>query len=239
MVRHALLERAWSLKRPERARGGRLISPASDCRKEHSRQAGGLSAPRGGNPRRRAACRGVGKYPPAEPGALGLEPLEAAGPCCINPHSYSHCAMPPQEPSVLLGHPYLTFWETVHLQSCGFTSRGYPVGGTPFVRLVAHCLESRPRTEGADFGICQTFAASPAEPGELPCWFSVPLSRGGMRTLVDIGTLQFSRRSPTDYTPVHCRVPASLWRRSLPRRPHAQRRQCVQGSVRLNEKLSA
>jgi hypothetical protein len=50
------------------------------------------------------------KYPPAEPGALGLEPLEAAGPCCINPHSYSHCAMPPQEPSVLLGHPYLTFW---------------------------------------------------------------------------------------------------------------------------------
>jgi len=50
------------------------------------------------------------KYPPAEPGALGLEPLEAAGPCCINPHSYSHCAMPPQEPSVLLRHPYLTFW---------------------------------------------------------------------------------------------------------------------------------
>ena len=37
------------------------------------------------------------------------------------------------------------------------------------MRLVAHCLESRPRTEGADFGICQTFAASPAEPGELPC----------------------------------------------------------------------
>jgi hypothetical protein len=28
----------------------------------------------------------------------------------------------------------------------------------------------RPWTEGADFGICQTFAASPAEPGELPCW---------------------------------------------------------------------
>src|ERR1700738_1510749 len=58
------------------------------------------------------------------------------------------------------------------MQSCGFTSRGYPVGETPFGRLVAHCLESRPRTEGADFGICQTFAASPAEPGELPCWFS-------------------------------------------------------------------
>jgi hypothetical protein len=52
---------------------------------------------------------GHSKYPPAEPGALGLEPLEAAGLCCINPHSYSHCGMPPQEPSVLLGHPYLTF----------------------------------------------------------------------------------------------------------------------------------
>ena len=36
-------------------------------------------------------------------------------------------------------------------------------------------LESRPRTEGADFGICQTFAASLAEPGELPCWFSTIL----------------------------------------------------------------
>src|ERR1700730_8987607 len=42
------------------------------------------------------------KYPPAEPGALGLEPLEAAGPCCINPHSYSHFGMPPQEPSARL-----------------------------------------------------------------------------------------------------------------------------------------
>src|SRR5258705_13517347 len=56
------------------------------------------------------ALQTLSKYPPAEPGALGLEPLEAAGPCCINPHSYSHCAMPPQEPSVLLRHPYLTFW---------------------------------------------------------------------------------------------------------------------------------
>jgi hypothetical protein len=43
------------------------------------------------------------------------------------------------------------------------------------MRLAAHCLESRPRTEGADFGICQTFAASPAEPGELPCWFSADM----------------------------------------------------------------
>src|SRR3984893_11921105 len=70
------------------------------------------------------------------------------------------------------------FLVDLHLQSCGFTSRGYPVGGTPFVRLVAHCLESRPRIEGADFGICRTFAASPAEPGELPCGFGGYFPRG-------------------------------------------------------------
>ena len=35
---------------------------------------------------------------------------------------------------------------------------------------------------------------------EFIALISVPLSRGGMRTLVDIGTLQFSRRSPTDYS---------------------------------------
>ena len=50
------------------------------------------------------------KYPPAEPGALGLEPLKAAGPCYTNPHSYSHCGMPPQDPSALLRNPYLIFW---------------------------------------------------------------------------------------------------------------------------------
>ena len=49
------------------------------------------------------------------------------------------------------------------------------------MRLAAHCLETRPRTEGADFGICQTFAASPAEPGELPCCFS--LNEGFAATL--------------------------------------------------------
>ena len=37
-----------------------------------------------------------------------------------------------------------------------------------FRALGGYCLECRPRTEGADFEICQTFAASPAEPGELP-----------------------------------------------------------------------
>ena len=62
------------------------------------------------DPSREYPMRKQIKYPSERPGAFVLEPLEAAGPCCINPHSYSHCAMPPQEPSVLLGHPYLTFW---------------------------------------------------------------------------------------------------------------------------------
>jgi hypothetical protein len=95
-----------------------------------------------------------------------LEPLEAAGPCCINPHSYSHCGMPPQEPTSL---PHFLVDRSFAVVWLNFS--WLPIGGTPFVRLAAHCLESRPRTEGADFGICQTFAASPAEPGELPCWF--------------------------------------------------------------------
>ena len=38
------------------------------------------------------------------------------------------------------------------------------LGGSPF--------ESRRWTGGIDPRICQTFAASPAEPGELPFWFS-------------------------------------------------------------------
>ena len=110
------------------------------------------------------------KYPPAEPGALGLQPLEAAGPCCINPHSNAlrnaspgtECASRTSLPHFLVDRPFAVVW--LH-----FSWR--PIGGTPFMRLAAHCLETRPRTEGADFGICQTFAASPAEPGELPCWF--------------------------------------------------------------------
>jgi hypothetical protein len=39
------------------------------------------------------------------------------------------------------------------------------------VCLAARDSESRRWTEGADRRICQTFAASPAEPGELPFWF--------------------------------------------------------------------
>src|SRR5215467_3264218 len=43
--------------------------------------------------------------------------------------------------------------------------------GLLFVCLAAHDSESRRWTSGVDCWICQTFAASPAEPGELPLWF--------------------------------------------------------------------
>jgi len=71
---------------------------------------------------------------------------------------------------------------------------------------------------------------------EFIALISVPLSRGGMRTLVDIGTLQFSRRSSTDYTPVHCRVLAPLTTPPASR-PAASMRPGL--SARLKEKLSA
>src|SRR3974390_2746037 len=45
--------------------------------------------------------------------------------------------------------------------------------GLLFVCLAAHDSESRRWPSGDDPLICQTFAASPAEPGELLFWFSV------------------------------------------------------------------
>jgi len=51
----------------------------------------------------------------------------------------------------------------------------HPSMGLPVVHLAAHGLESRRWAEGVDPWTCQTFAASPAEPGELPCWFSAIL----------------------------------------------------------------
>jgi hypothetical protein len=74
----------------------------------------------------------------------------------------TECASRTPLPHFLVDRPFAVVW---------LNFSWLPIGGTPFVRLAAHCLESRPRTAGADFGTCQTFAASPAEPGELPCWF--------------------------------------------------------------------
>src|SRR6476646_11068243 len=80
----------------------------------------------------------------------------------------TECASRTSLPHFLINRPVAVVW---------LNFSWLPIGGTPFVRLAAHCLESRPRTEGADFGICQTFAASPAEPGELPCWLGRCASR--------------------------------------------------------------
>jgi hypothetical protein len=41
----------------------------------------------------------VGKYPPAEPGTLVLEPLEAAYPCCTSQASHPLCGMPHASPT--------------------------------------------------------------------------------------------------------------------------------------------
>src|SRR6516164_8676560 len=50
--------------------------------------------------------------------------------------------------------------------------------GLPFVCLAAHGFGASSMARGSDFGKCQTFAASPAEPGELPLWFSeLPASK--------------------------------------------------------------
>jgi hypothetical protein len=50
-----------------------------------------------------------------------------------------------------------------------------------FLCLAAHDSEFRRWPDGVDRRICQTFAASPAEPGELPLGFSNSkyLVRGG------------------------------------------------------------
>jgi hypothetical protein len=78
-----------------------------------------------------------------------LEPLEAAGPCRTNPHSYSHCGMPPQEPCAVLRHPYLLSSRPsiCSVTSCGLTSRGYPLAGLLSCawRLTVRSLVDGPR----------------------------------------------------------------------------------------------
>ena len=84
------------------------------------------------------------------------------------------------------------------------------------MRLAAHCLESRPRTEGADFGICQTFAASPAEPGELPCWFSEAHLH---RYLVE-WDFKFNTRNMTDGERAALALKGAEGKRLTYRQPH-------------------
>ena len=100
-----------------------------------------------------------------------MEPLEAACPCrstspallhrgnastsCVEPDFLARAA------ALAYLHNCTTMWcvrfQAIHrydsLRMLGrSTGRGYGAGGV-------------------DRRICQTFAASPAEPGELPCWF--------------------------------------------------------------------
>jgi hypothetical protein len=105
-----------------------------------------------------------------------MEPLEAACPCRFTsaapalPRNASTSCVETIRLTSLLGrqrlHNCATIWcvsfQTIH--RCDSprmlgrsTGRGYGAGGV-------------------DRRICQTFAASPAEPGELPCWFRACLA---------------------------------------------------------------
>ena len=57
--------------------------------------------------------------------------------------------------------------------------------------LAAHDSEFRRWSGGVDRRICQTFAASPAEPGELPLGFRKILSRLSNSEIYDFRSLHF------------------------------------------------
>ena len=141
----------------------------------------------------RPGSRRVGyqsKYPPAEPGALGLEPLKAACPCC--PARLSSPTLRNASPvcaeATRVGPIAAALYNAPHLRVCiatwsALSFHSDPSTGFPFVCLAALGSESRRWTEGVDPRICQTFAASPAEPGELPYLFSRDQS-GGSGTIL-------------------------------------------------------
>ena len=117
---------------------------------------------------------GNSKYLPAEPGALGLEPLKAACPCC--PARLSSPTLRNASPvcaeATRVGPIAAALYNAPHLRVCiatwsALSFHSDPSTGFPFVCLAALGLESRRWTEGVRPRICQTFAASPAEPGEF------------------------------------------------------------------------
>jgi hypothetical protein len=65
----------------------------------------------------------------------------------------------------------------IALTWCGLTSHGRRSPNSLFMSLAAHDSEFRRWSGGVDRRTCQTFAASPAEPGELPLGFRIPLIR--------------------------------------------------------------
>ena len=96
-----------------------------------------------------AVLRGVsGKYPPAEPGALGIGPLKAAGldpkPHLCGPRRKHSLEIPPQ-PVIqfflrLLENKYL-FADILRPTCRGFKVSWSPVEELPFVCVVAHGME--------------------------------------------------------------------------------------------------
>src|SRR4249919_2582761 len=122
------------------------------------------------------------KYPPAKPGALVLEPLKAAYPCCTSQRPFHSVECP--TPHELLNRCSLgnLQFPAIALTWCGLTSHGRRSPNSLFMSLAAHNSEFRRWSGGVDRRICQTFAASPAEPGELPLGFrSVSSGRGPYR----------------------------------------------------------
>jgi hypothetical protein len=93
------------------------------------------------------------------------------------------------------------------------------LGGSPF--------ESQRWTGGIDPRICQTFAASPAEPGELPFWFSSSVQRS-------------LRAKPHGRRSLHCMSPelADFAARRLPGRQKRRRGAHGRSSLDISHYLS-
>src|SRR5258708_12351852 len=72
-----------------------------------------------------------------------------------------------------------------------------------FVCLAAHDSEFRRWPDGVDRRICQTFAASPAEPGELPLGFSVDIAVSALSSAIPTPDITTSDRDPSA-----CSLPA-------------------------------
>ena len=107
-----------------------------------------------------------------------MEPLKAACPCC--PARLSSPTLRNASPlcaeATRVGPIAAALYNAPHLRVCiatwsALSFHSDPSTGFPFACLAALGSESRRWTEGVDPRICQTFAASPAEPGELPYLF--------------------------------------------------------------------
>ena len=118
----------------------------------------------------------IGKYPPAEPGALGIEPLKAA--------EFGAAGAAPRwwlgrfgGSFVPLGHTSIRIaswnWDETH----GFCPHGPSLtmrsGPSMKPRLVCLAAHDWTRRRWVDFRKRQTATATPAEPGGLPVMLAV------------------------------------------------------------------